>query len=187
MKCENMDEREIRDRVKDAVDYLAPNFDLKKSSITTLDVLIMSLPRHNYATFNDLAHILCFDLEQFLYDTSQTDCQNDILNLICGEEAAHYLDLNSSGDIYKVILLESCKTARFVSETIGHYGGLIYSNKDINSCFFGLDARAPGVIGEAYKSADKIFETYRAERFRDIVQINNLIKRYEKIGELMGK
>ena len=188
MVCKIISETVVKSKIGDAINCLAPNFNFKNNSINMPKVVIAPLRKNTYATMNGADCVLTFDLEQFLSDTSQTDQQGDMFNLIIGEESAHYLDFNSSEELYKYSLPESSVVLKFVGEVIGHYGGLIYSNR--NGCawkFFGFGVKAKGIAGQAYKLADKIFDSYREFRLEEIAKIKNLANRYNKIKELTGE
>lgn len=164
MISEIMNDEKIRNKIEEATSYLVRYFDI------------------------DMADVLPFDHGRFLSDILQADYREDIFNLILGEEVTHYLDFSSFKEGYGNVLVESSGMPEFVKEVVGHYGGLIYANRNNRSWpFIGLGAEAAGTVGEAYKSADKIFDSYREFRLEEIVKIENLTRRFNKIKELTGE
>ncbi len=159
---ERENEKEIMNKLADAINYLVPYFDI------------------------DIAEVAGFHHEQL--DISETKYLNEKLDLIIGKRAAHYLDFSSSRDCYRDVLPESSGMFKFVKEVIGHYGGLVYVNRNNRSWqLIGLGAEVGGVVGEAYRSADKIFDSYKDFRLEEIVRIKNLNGRFNKIKELTGE
>ena len=188
MMQEKSKSNEIESRVEDAVQYFISLFDIKEKP--QIDIKISSLDRFVYArpiwNGHD-KHVLFFDIQQLLNDARKENVTIqylfNTLDLIVGEEVGHIMYTHQNQLMLRHLLPESSSTLIYVAEVIGHYCGLIYVNRDDNE-IFGLGAESNGIHGEAYKTADRLFERYRLTGLISIISLKNLIDQYKKIKDL---
>ena len=188
------DEEHIGFRIEDAIDYLSLRFGIKfktkdrrklnpEISITSLGKALGGRALGQFC-YNEIlrTNIIKIDPELFQYNNLF------LTDLLIGEEVSHMLHRYSNPAFYELYKRSDIKfrpALDFLIETVGHYGGLIYCNRNEGNiaCLLGLLADDE-FIDSAYTMADMLYMEHGDKRLREVSKIKDAFSIWEFSQEL---